>query len=54
MVSKYEHLMPPGVFPDKIIPVIHFTDETVVPCDVLVVKILLQVLVIYKMITNKF
>ena len=54
MVSKYEHLMPPGVFPDKIIPVIHFTDETVVLCDVLVVKILLQVLVIYKMITNKF
>ena len=48
MVSKYEHLMPPGVFPDKGTPVIHFTDETVVLCDVLDVKILLQVLVTYK------
>ena len=48
MVSKYGHLMPPGVFPDKVTPVIHFTDETVVLCDVLDVKILLQVLVIYK------
>ena len=48
MVSKYGHLMPPGVFPDKGTPVIHFTDETVVLCDVLDVKILLQVLVTYK------
>ena len=28
--------MLPGVFLDKFIPDIDFTDETVVPCDVLV------------------
>ena len=30
MVSKYGHLMVPGVFPDKIVPDIDFTDEAVV------------------------
>ena len=39
-VSKYGHLMPPGVFPDKITPVIDFKDEAVVQCDVTVVKTL--------------
>ena len=48
MVWGYGHLMLLGVFPDKITPAFDFTDETVVQCDVLVSKILLQVLVIYK------
>ena len=49
MVSKYGRLMLPSVaFPDKVTPDIDFTNETVVQCDVPVVKILLQVLVIYK------
>ena len=48
MVSKYGHLMLPGVFPDKVTTDIDFTDEAVVQSDVLVVKVLLQVLVIYK------
>ena len=48
MVSKYEHLMLPGVFPDKVTTDIDFTDEAIVQSDVLVVKVLLQVLVIYK------
>ena len=48
MASKYGHLIPPGAFPDKVTPDIDFTDEAVVQCDVPVVKILLQVLVIYK------
>ena len=30
MVSKYGHLMVPGVFPDKIVADIDFTDEAVV------------------------
>ena len=33
--------MLPVVFPDKITPVINFTDEAVVQCDVTVRKILL-------------
>ena len=37
MVSKYGHLMLPGVFPDKITPEIDFTDEAVVQCDVPVI-----------------
>ena len=41
MVSKYDHLMPPGAFPDKVTHDIDFTDEAVVQCDVPVVKILL-------------
>ena len=41
MVSRYGHFMPPGVFPDKVTPDIDFTDEAVVQCDVLVLKILL-------------
>ena len=49
MVLKYGHLMlPSGVFPDKVSPDIDFTGEAVVQCDVPVVKILLQKLVIYK------
>ena len=38
---KYGHLILPGAFPDKITPVIDYTDEAVAQCDVLVVKILL-------------
>ena len=45
-MSKYGHLMLPELFPDKIIAVIGFTDEAVVQCDVTVVKLLLQVLVL--------
>ena len=41
-------MLPSGAFPDKVTPDINFKDETVVQCDVAVVKILLQVLVIYK------
>ena len=48
MVLKHGHLMLPGAFPDKVTPGIGFTDKDVVPCDVSVVKIILQVLVIYK------
>ena len=49
MVSKYGHLLlPSGAFPDKVTIDIDFTDEAVVQCDVPVVKILLQVLVVYK------
>ena len=40
--------MLPRAFPDKATPAIDFTDETVVQCDVPVVKTLLQVLVIFK------
>ena len=48
MVSKYEHLMLPGVFPDQVTPDIDFTDEVVGQCEVPVVKVLLQMPVIYK------
>ena len=48
MVLKYEHFMLPEAFPDKVTPDIDFTDEVVDQCDVPVVKLLLQVLVIYK------
>ena len=41
IVLKYGHLMLPGTFPDKFTPEIDFTNETVVQCDVPVVKILL-------------
>ena len=45
MVSKYEYLMLPGAFPDKVTPYIDFTDESVVQsdntCKVPVVKMLL-------------
>ena len=37
-----------GPFPDKLIPDIDFTDETVVQCGVPVQKILLEVMLIYK------
>ena len=33
MVLKYEHLMLPGRFPDKVTPDIDFADGVVVPCD---------------------
>ena len=48
MVSKYGYLMLPGAFADKVTPDIDFTDEAVVQCDVPVIKIFLQVLLIYK------
>ena len=38
MVSKFEHLMLPGVFPDKTTPVIDFADKTVVQYDIQVIK----------------
>ena len=41
MVLKIGDLLLPGVIPDKVSPVINFTDEAVVQCDVTVVKILL-------------
>ena len=39
--------MPAGKFPDKVISDTDFTDKAVVQCDVPVLKILLQVTVIY-------
>ena len=56
MVSKYGHLMlPSGAFDATIRAIdIDFTDETVVQCDVLVVKILLQVVVVYKLLQINF
>ena len=48
MVSKYGHLMLPGVFPDQVTPDIDFTNEVVGQCEVQVVKILVQMPVIYK------
>ena len=47
MVWKYGQLILLQVFPDKI-PVIDFTDKAVVQFDVPVVKIPMQVLVIFK------
>ena len=41
MVPKIADLLLPGVIPDKASPVINFTDEAVVQCDVTVVKKLL-------------
>ena len=41
IMSKYEYLMLPRVFPEKVTPDIDFTDEVGVQCDVPVVKILL-------------
>ena len=38
---KYRYLMLPGAFPDKVTLDIDLTDETVVQCDVPVVKILM-------------
>ena len=34
-------MLPSGAFPEKVIPDNNFTDETVVQCDVPVIKILL-------------
>ena len=48
MVPKYGHLLLPGAFPGKVIPAIDFKDEVVVQCVVPVVKIFMQVLLIYK------
>ena len=47
MLSKYGHLMLPGAFPDKVTSDTDFKDEVVVQRYVSVVKILLQVLVIW-------
>ena len=49
MVLKYGHMILPGAFPDKVTPDINFTDEIVAQCYVPVVKILLQVMIIYKL-----
>ena len=49
MVLKYGHMILPGAFPDKVTPDINFTDERVAQCYVPVVKILLQVMIIYKL-----
>ena len=48
MVSKYGYLMKSGSFPGKVIPDIDFKDEVVVQCVFPVVKIFMQVPVIYK------
>ena len=37
-MSKHEHLMIPGVFPDNFTPGIGFTDEAVTQCNVPVVE----------------
>ena len=36
--AKYRHLTPSGVFPDRLMSYIDFTDDTVVQCDVPIVK----------------
>ena len=54
MVLRYGCLMSPETLPDKITPDVNFKDKTVVQCDVPVVKILLQVLVIYKWLQINF
>ena len=46
--------MLPGLFPDKATPVIDFPDETVIQCDVPVIKILFLGDVNIQMITNRF
>ena len=46
--TKYNHLTLSGIFPDKVISVIGFTDDTVVHFDVPVVKNNLQMMVTYK------
>ena len=48
MVSKYGYLMLPGAFPVKVISDIDFKDDVVVQRVVPIVKILMQVPVIYK------
>ena len=47
MVSKYGHLMVPGVFPGKITHANDFTDETVAQYDALVIKCLLNLLNVF-------
>ena len=39
--SKYGHFTLSGVFLDKVIPSIDFTEQVVVQCDIVVVEILL-------------
>ena len=46
-MGKYNHLILPGAFSDKETPDIDFTDEAVVQCDILVMKILLQMMMKY-------
>ena len=48
MVSKYGYLNLRGAFPDNVISDIDLTDEVEVQCDVSLVKIVMQVLGIYK------
>ena len=40
--------MQPGIFPDKVTPDINLTDEVVVQCDIIVLKIPFWALAIYK------
>ena len=48
MVSKCGHLILPGAFPDKVSPDNDFKDEAALLYDVTVVRMFLQVPVIYK------
>ena len=48
VVSKYDHLILPGAFPDKFTPAIDFADKAVVQCDAPLAKLLFWMLVIYK------
>ena len=48
ILSKYEHLMLPRTFPDKVTLDIDCTDKAVVECDFPIAEIILLVLVIYK------
>ena len=47
-LAKYGYLMQPGIFPDKVTPDINLTDEVVVQCDIIVLKIPFWALAIYK------
>ena len=48
IVSKYGYFMLPGAFPVKVISDIDFKDDLVVQCVVPIVKIFMQVPIIYK------
>ena len=48
VLSKYEHLMLPGAFPDKVTPFIDTIGKAVVQCYVPVVKMLCKVLPVVK------
>ena len=48
IAGKYEYLMLPRIFPDKVTPDIDFTGKTVAQWDGPVVKIVFYALVMYK------